>query len=89
MTDAEIDRMARAICREQCAFYGEPPCHAMGEWPNTGCDEPGCMALARAAAEVRAENERYEGFPAGLAERYPTTQAQGRGPRNHSCLATN
>lgn len=55
MTDAEIDRMARAICREQCAFYGEPPCHETGEWPNTGCNEPGCMALARAAAEVRAE----------------------------------
>jgi hypothetical protein len=51
MTEAEIDRIARAICQEQCAFYGEPPCHDHG-WPNEGCDEPGCIALARAAAEV-------------------------------------
>ena len=45
----KIDDVARAICAENCAFYGEPPCHNIGEWPNTNCDEPGCMALAKAA----------------------------------------
>lgn len=54
MTDAQIDRMARAICREQCAFYGEPPCHETGDWPNEGCNEPGCIALARATVQAQA-----------------------------------
>lgn len=45
MTAAQ-DTVARAICRENCAFYGEPPCHETGPWPNEGCDSPGCMALA-------------------------------------------
>jgi hypothetical protein len=54
MSDAEkqIDRMARAICRESCAFYGEPPCWMDGFWPHPGCDEPGCIALAKAAYSV-------------------------------------
>ena len=43
LTQSEI---ARVICREQCAFHGEPPCHEIGPWPNKGCDEPGCHALA-------------------------------------------
>lgn len=55
MTDAQIDRMARAICREKCAFYGDPPCWRIGDWPHETCDEPGCIALARAAAEVMGE----------------------------------
>ena len=56
MTD-RLDLIARAICREQCAFYGEPPCFdEMFEgdsnipiWPNEfGCCKPGCHALAKA-----------------------------------------
>ena len=56
MTD-RIDRIARAICRETCAFMGEPPCFDLEEgdgslvpWPNPDCDEPGCRELAVAVA---------------------------------------
>ena len=46
------DRIARAICAEKCAFYGEPACYRIAEWPNEHCDEPGCMALALAVLAV-------------------------------------
>lgn len=56
-----IERMHRAICREKCAFLGEPPCFLMEDangvaepWPNPDCDEPGCLALAVAAAAAVA-----------------------------------
>jgi hypothetical protein len=60
-----VDRIARAICAEQCAEYGEPPCHKTGPWPNEGCDEPGCIALATAtltaqAAEIAELTDRAE-----------------------------
>ena len=47
-----VDQIARALCREQCAVYGEPPCFEIvpDDWPNRGCDEPGCHALAAAVA---------------------------------------
>lgn len=56
---ATADAIARTICWETCAFYGEPPCFTMTEtdgpdmgkplpWPNPHCDEPGCQALATA-----------------------------------------
>jgi len=40
-----------AICREQCAFMGEPPrfeiAPEIGQtWPPASCDDPGCMVLA-------------------------------------------
>lgn len=62
---ATDDEIARAICREKCAFYGEPPCWALtddetGEalpWPNPHCDEPGCDALASAVAAELAKQE--------------------------------
>lgn len=64
MTEAEI---ARAICREKCAFYGEPPCFMIADefgdpppWPNEGCDEPGCFALAQAVAAELAKQEGGE-----------------------------
>lgn len=45
-------RVARAICRETCAFMGEPPCFDLpGEWPPEICSEPGCEALAMAALD--------------------------------------
>lgn len=49
ITPAEIEAVARAICREQCAFFGEPPCFENGIWPQPDCNEPGCHALAVAA----------------------------------------
>jgi len=57
MTPAQ-DRLARAICREQCAFYGEPPCHQTGPWPNAECNEPGCQALAVAGLAALDAHER-------------------------------
>jgi hypothetical protein len=55
--DKEVDVVARAICQETCAYYGEPPCFTLIDdktgarlpWPNQFCDDPGCMALAHAA----------------------------------------
>ena len=59
--DPAIDAIARAICRETCAYKGEPPCWKLVEagervmFPPPTCDEPGCFALAEAAfAAVRA-----------------------------------
>lgn len=51
---ARLDKAARAICAEKCAFYGEPPCWRIDpeEWPNPQCDEPGCEALGRAVLAV-------------------------------------
>jgi hypothetical protein len=50
----DVERVARAICAESCAFRGEPPCYTFApevegqEW-HDGCSEPGCIALAQAA----------------------------------------
>jgi hypothetical protein len=47
------DKITRAICAEQCAFMGEPPCWSFpGPWPNPECSDPGCHALAKAAVEA-------------------------------------
>jgi hypothetical protein len=63
----EQDKIARAICREKCAFYGDPPCFLLedddgsaAEWPNPYCDEPGCHALAAAVVASLAEHVTYE-----------------------------
>ena len=50
MTD--LEKMARAICRETCAFMGEPPCFEIGDGLSPNCDEPGCLALAAAALDA-------------------------------------
>lgn len=55
--DEKIERVAKAICAERCAFMGEPACWQMKEddrgnplpWPAPGCNDPGCEALAMAA----------------------------------------
>ena len=54
-----IDAIERAICREQCALVGEPPCWEVcpDAWPNMECDEPGCRALACAAEAAVRERE--------------------------------
>jgi hypothetical protein len=57
MTNLEL--VAMAICREKCAFLGEPACFNCFDehgnplpWPAPECDEPGCMALAQAAIDA-------------------------------------
>ena len=58
---ALVEKVAKEICREKCAFYGEPPCWDLGDeyvqepWP-PDCGEPGCFALA--AAAIRALKEK-------------------------------
>lgn len=52
--DELIENMARGICREKCAFMGEPPCFAVLDgtefkWPPETCCEPGCVSEAAAA----------------------------------------
>lgn len=44
-----LEAAARAVCRERCAFFGEPPCFEVGEGFSPLCDEPGCVAEAHAA----------------------------------------
>jgi len=52
--DDLVERVAKAICREASAFYGEEPCWKLGDefaqepWP-PDCGEHGCFALAVAA----------------------------------------
>ncbi len=56
--NAWIEAIARSICLETCAFKGEPPCwdnaFADEPFPPPTCDEPGCVALARAAYTAMA-----------------------------------
>lgn len=54
MTDAaNLDAVARAICRERCAVYGEPPCHTVDGYDGTDCaDDAPCRVLAQAALDV-------------------------------------
>lgn len=60
LTDDQFDAMHRAICQETCAFMGEPACWQVvpNEWPNPNCDEPGCHALALAAAFALGDHSR-------------------------------
>ena len=53
MTDQDrlIEAVARAICTERCAFYGDPPCHALPDFKGCESDER-CDHMA--AAAVRA-----------------------------------
>lgn len=68
MTDDELrERVARAICREKCAFRGEPPCWDSAfddkPFPPEGCCEPGCLSeavAALAAARPVIRNEALE-----------------------------
>lgn len=63
MTSDELrERVARKLCQEKCAFYGEPPCwgldpseYVIEPWNPDTCDEPGCGALADAAIAVVLE----------------------------------
>jgi hypothetical protein len=58
--DDRIAKVARAICAEKCAFYGEKPCWQIGEGLSPDCGQlgPGCLALAQAAvAALQQEKE--------------------------------
>jgi hypothetical protein len=58
MDQERLNKVMRAICAEQCAFMGEPPCWSIAaaiegqEFPSKACDEPGCKALAEAVLSV-------------------------------------
>lgn len=64
----EVRRVGKAICRARCAHAGEAmgsraaDCVAVadqfyaGAWPPPGCNDPGCMALARVAIAALYEN---------------------------------
>lgn len=68
----DVDRVARAICREQCAHYGEQACFTVIDdegclvrWPNhrdmeasNGWDEQGNAARAEADLETPVVNTR-------------------------------
>jgi hypothetical protein len=52
-----VERVAKAICAEKCAYRGEPSCAVVMEgtayrFPPETCCEPGCLAEARAAIRV-------------------------------------
>jgi hypothetical protein len=56
------EKVARALCQEKCAFFGEPPCwgldpaeYVIEPWSPDTCDEPGCGALADAAIAIALE----------------------------------
>jgi len=56
-----LTSVAQAICRETCAFKGEPACYDVAAdskgkltWPPAACDDPGCMTLAEVAIGVGA-----------------------------------
>ena len=61
------DRIARAICAERCAEYGEPPCWQVTEdgslSPDCGqLDDCSCQQLAEVAAQaVNDELEKTDG----------------------------
>jgi hypothetical protein len=59
----ELIRPAMAICRERCAYRGEPPCFEiskeLGEaWPPTSCDAPSCVILAATALAMFLNPQR-------------------------------
>lgn len=59
---SHVHAVAKAICREECAYRGEPPCW-QSAWPNPNCDEPGCIALAWAglgALAVSSQHHNHE-----------------------------
>lgn len=55
-----VEKVAKAICAERCAYMGEPACWQLKEddrgnplpWPAPACDDPGCIAMAMAACAV-------------------------------------
>jgi hypothetical protein len=60
---ALVENVAKAICAERCAFYGDPPCwriapeeYAMKDCgdPEAGSNDVGCRVLAKAAVAAMA-----------------------------------
>lgn len=46
-----MDKVARAICRERCAVYGEPPCWQLDDFDGCCHDDADCETLAAIARE--------------------------------------
>lgn len=70
-----LDKATRALCREKCAFMGEPPCFEMrgdkGEelpWPNPNCNDPGCQAEAEAVLAALSPSHAGEDIVKRLAK---------------------
>jgi len=79
--DDRIDKAARAICAEKCAFMGEPPCWQIGDGLSPDCDEPGCLALAEAAVAAARLTAALEKIPIAIREAGLTSPySKGRTP---------
>ena len=52
-----LTRVARAICKERCAVYGEMPCWKVGHPVEACTEDESCEALARAAIEAMEKND--------------------------------
>ena len=77
-----VEKVARAICREKCAFMGEPPCFVVLDdspfpFPPETCCEPGCFAEADAAIDVVLEEaaRMARAFPAHTHDNLATAPA--------------
>ncbi len=54
------EEIARALCAEKCAVYGEPPCYTIeGEWPNPHCGDCTCHDMADVVLKLRAEPGKH------------------------------
>ena len=65
----DVERVARAICAEKCAYMGEPACWSFRDetWPPPTCDEPGCVAEAMAAIAAMGERDAPQDGPKSVS----------------------
>ena len=48
--DELVERMARAVCKERCAYFGDPPCWSVvAKWRPNICIGGHCDDIATAA----------------------------------------
>ena len=80
-----VDAMARGICRDRCAFMGEPACWQLDDadggpypFPAEGCGDVNCVDMARAA--IRAVTEAG-GLVVG---KMPEEYSLGRTPEGYA-----
>lgn len=69
MQDDLVERVAKAICQERCAHYGEPACWKLEPkiWPNPDCDCGGVTIAAIAA--MREPTDAMFGYKYGVEPR--------------------
>lgn len=85
MTQELRERVAKALCQEKCAFYGEPPCwgldpaeYVIEPWNPDKCDEPGCGALADAAIALVLEEAARVAMASPADYGSPRSYCEGR-----------